>query len=72
MLKVTSASLAPIPSKLGVSQCNSFSLTKIPYTSGGFGLPLSNLTTMLPVSLNPSPIIVTFVLPVKGPKFGDI
>lgn len=63
MLKVTSASLAPTLSKEGVSAFNSFSLTKIPYTSGGLGLPVSNLTTILPVSLNPSPVIVTLVLP---------
>jgi len=65
------AGLTPSASKEGVSHSIYFSEIKVPYTSGATVLPPeSNLTIILLESLNPSPSMITFVFPVRGPMAG--
>lgn len=71
ILTLTSAFLAPCFSYVGVSHVNSVGLTNTPGTSS-YAFPEKNLTTIFYESLNPSPFIVTLVLPVNGPKHGLI
>jgi len=61
----------PKDSNDGVSHSIVFSSIKVPETSGEVFYPPSNLT-IIEVSLNPSPVILILVLPVRGPIFGSI
>lgn len=72
MLTVTVTFFGPKTSKLGVSQISSCSLTKVPCTSYCALPPAEKRIVMFCDCLKPSPIIYTFVFPVRGPKFGFI